>query len=93
MINLNAANMYNVAKEAQEKNRAKFDAHLESVIRDYASRGATSVSFDNDDEMWRVLTEQQQASVANELKEAGFSVGTRRYADPLYVSWRGEQQK
>lgn len=51
MINLNAANMYNIAKEAQEKNRAKFDAHLESVIRDYASRGATSVSFDNNDEM------------------------------------------
>lgn len=92
MINLNAANMYNVAKEAQEKNRAKFDAHLESVIRDYASRGATSVSFDNDDEMWRVLTEQQQASVANELKEAGFSVGTRRYADPLYVSWKEKKQ-
>lgn len=42
MINLNAANMYDVAKEAQE---------------------------------------------------AGFFVGTRRYADPLYISWRGEQQK
>lgn len=92
MINLNAANMYNVAKEAQEKNRAKFDAHLESVIRDYASRGATSVSFDNDDEMWRVLTEQQQASVANELKEAGFFVGTRRFADPLCISWKGKEQ-
>lgn len=93
MINLNAANMYNIAKEAQEKNRAKFDAHLESIIRDYASRGATSVSLDNDDEMWKILTEQQQADVAKELKNAGFSVGTRRYADPLYVSWRGEQQK
>lgn len=93
MINLNAANMYNVAKEAQEKNRAKFDAHLESVIRDYASRGATSVSLDSDDEMWKILTEQQQADVAKELKNAGFFVGVRRFADPLYVSWRGEQQK
>lgn len=69
-------------------NAAKFDAHLESVIRDYASRGATSVSFDNNDEMWRVLTEQQQASVANELKEAG----TRRFADPLCISWKGKEQ-
>lgn len=92
MINLNAANMYNIAKEAQKKNRAKFDAHLESVIRDYASRGATSVSFDNNDEMWRVLTEQQQASVANELKEAGFFVGTRRFADPLCISWKEKEQ-
>lgn len=88
MINLNAANMYNVAKEAQEKNRAKFDAHLESVIRDYASRGATSVSFDNDDEMWKVLTEQQQADVAKELKDAGFFVGARRFAEPLFISWK-----
>lgn len=93
MINLNAANMYNVAKEAQEKNRAKFDAHLESVIRDYASRGATSVSLDNDDEMWRMLTEQQQADVAKELKDAGFFVGARRFGDPLHVYWKGEQQR
>lgn len=88
MINLNAANMYNVAKEAQEKNRAKFDAHLESIIRDYASRGATSVSLDNDDEMWKVLTEQQQIDVAKELKDAGFFIGVRRFAEPLFISWK-----
>lgn len=92
MINLNAANMYNVAKEAQEKNRAKFDAHLESIIRDYASRGATSVSLDNDDEMWKVLTEQQQIDVAKELKDAGFFVGVRRYAEPLFISWKEKKQ-
>lgn len=40
MITIKATNMYDVAKEAQKKNRAKFDTHLESVIRDYASRGA-----------------------------------------------------
>lgn len=88
MINLNAANMYNVAKEAQEKNRAKFDAHLESIIRDYASRGATSVSLDNDDEMWKVLTEQQQIDVAKELKDAGFFIEVRRFAEPLFISWK-----
>lgn len=88
MINLNAANMYNVAKEAQEKNRAKFDAHLESIIRDYASRGATSVSLDNDDEMWKMLTEQQQIDVAKELKDAGFFIGVRRFGDPLFISWK-----
>lgn len=88
MINLNAANMYNVAKEAQEKNRVKFDAHLESIIRDYASRGATSVSLDNDDEMWKVLTEQQQIDVAKELKDAGFFIGVRRFAEPLFISWK-----
>lgn len=88
MINLNAASMYNVAKEAQEKNRAKFDAHLESVIRDCASRGTTSVSLDNDDEMWKVLTEQQQIDVAKELKDAGFFIGVRRFAEPLFISWK-----
>lgn len=88
MINLNAASMYNISKEAQEKNRARFDAYLESTIRDYASKGATSVSFDNDDEMWRVLTEQQQIDVANELKSAGFFVGVRRLTEPLFISWK-----
>lgn len=88
MISLNAANMYNVAKEVHEKNRAKFDAHLESIIRDYASRGATSVSLDNDDEMWKVLTEQQQIDVAKELKDAGFFIGVRRFAEPLFISWK-----
>lgn len=88
MINLNAANMYNVAKEAQEKNRAKFDTHLESIIRDYASRGATSVSIDNDDEMWKMLTEQQQIDVAKELKDVGFFIGVRRFAEPLFISWK-----
>lgn len=88
MISLNAANMYNVTKEAQEKNRAKFDAYLENIIRDYASRGATSVSLDNDDEMWKMLTEQQQIDVAKELKDAGFFIGVRRFGDPLFISWK-----
>lgn len=92
MINLNAANMYNVAKEAQEKNREKFDAHLESVIRDYANKGMTTASFDNDDEMWRVLTEQQKDEVTKELRDAGFFVGVRRFAEPLFVSWKEKKQ-
>ena len=92
MITVNATNMYNVAKEAQKKNRTRFDTYLENTIRDYASKGATSVSFDEDDEMWKVLTEQQQADVVKELKNAGFFVGARRFADPLYVSWKGEQK-
>lgn len=92
MITIKATNMYDVAKEAQKKNRAKFDTHLESVIRDYASRGATSVSFDNDDEMWKVLTEQQQTDITKELRDAGFFVGVRRYAEPLFVSWKEKKQ-
>ena len=92
MITIKATNMYDVAKEAQEKNRAKFDAHLESVIRDYASRGATSVSFDNDDEMWKMLTEQQQTDITKELRDAGFFVGVRRYAEPLFISWKEKKQ-
>lgn len=92
MITIKATNMYDVAKEAQEKNRAKFDAHLESVIRDYASRGMTTVSFDNDDEMWKVLTEQQQTDIAKELRDAGFFVGVRRFAEPLLVSWKEKKQ-
>lgn len=71
MITIKATNMYDIAKEAQEKNRAKFDAHLESVIRDYASRGETSISFDNYDEMWKVLTEQQQIDITKELRFDG----------------------
>lgn len=92
MITIKATNMYDVAKEAQEKNKAKFDAHLESVIRDYANRGATSVSFDNDDEMWKVLTEQQQTDITKELLDAGFFVGVRRYAEPLFISWKEKKQ-
>lgn len=92
MINLNAENMYNVAKEAQKKNRTRFDAHLESVIRDYASRGATSVSFDDDDEEWSALTEQQKDEVTKELRDAGFFVGVRRFAEPLFVSWKEKKQ-
>lgn len=92
MITIKATNMYDVAKEAQKKNRAKFDAHLESVIRDYASRGATSVFFDNDDEMWKVLTEQQQTDITKELRDAGFFVRVRRYAEPLFISWKEKKQ-
>ena len=92
MITIKATNMYDIAKEAQEKNRAKFDAHLESVIRDYASRGETSVSFDNYDEMWKVLTEQQQTDITKELRDAGFFVGVRRYAEPLFISWKEKKQ-
>lgn len=88
MINLNAANMYNIAKEAQEKNRAKFDAHLESVIRDCASRGETVALFDDDDEMWARLNAQQEADVIDELKKAGFFVGPRRPTEPLFISWK-----
>ena len=87
MINLNAANMYNIAEEAQEKNRARFDAHLESTIHDCASRGETTAYFDEDDEMWRVLSETQKDDVVKELKNAGFFVGARRFNEPLFVSW------
>lgn len=92
MITIKATNMYDIAKEAQEKNRAKFDAHLESVIRDYASRGETSISFDNYDEMWKVLTEQQQTDITKKLRDAGFFVGVRRYAEPLFISWKEKKQ-
>lgn len=91
MINLNAANMYNVAKEVQEKNRAKFDAHLESTVRDCASRGETTAFFDSDDEMWKVLTDTQRDDVVKELKDAGFFVGARRFAEPLFVSWNNKK--
>lgn len=93
MITIKATSMYNVAKEAQEDNRAKFDVYLVNTIRDCASAGRMSVSFDENDEMWEVLTEQQQADVVKELKNAGFFVGTRRFGDPLYVYWKGEQQR
>jgi hypothetical protein len=92
MITIKATNMYDIAKEAQEKNKAKFDAHLESVICDYASRGETSISFDNYDEMWKVLTEQQQTDITKELRDAGFFVGVRRYAEPLFISWKEKKQ-
>ena len=92
MITIKATNMYDIAKEVQEKNRAKFDAHLESVIRDYANRGETSISFDNYDEMWKVLTEQQQTDITKELRDAGFFVGVRRYAEPLFISWKEKKQ-
>lgn len=92
MITIKATNMYDIAKEAQKKNRAQFDAHLESIIRDYANKGMTTASFDNDDEMWSALTEQQKDEVTKELQDAGFFVGVRRFTEPLFVSWKEKKQ-
>lgn len=91
MITIKATNMYDVAKEAQEKNREKFDTYFETVVRCQASKGMTIVSFDDDDEEWRALTEQQKDDVVGELKDAGFFVATRRFSEPLLVKWEKKQ--